>query len=170
MPGGQTDDQTPGGGPRLLTDRKLAFFVPGMPRPQGSMTPVVSKSTGKAFVKNKPTLIQWRNSITDRASDAARRVSWSIVNEAPIYMHCDFYFDRPKSHPKYVREGDYGLKHNGADLDKLVRAVGDALTNASVFGDDKQIVAITAMKRYSTAEKPQGAWVVVSAVGGELWE
>ena len=46
------------------------------------------------------------------------------------------------------------------DLDKLVRAVGDALTRLA-WRDDSQIVAWHAYKHYATPEHPVGARITI---------
>ena len=49
------------------------------------------------------------------------------------------------------------------DLDKLVRAVGDALTRIA-WRDDSQIVAWHAYKHYATPEHPMGAQITIQEV------
>lgn len=156
----------PGGG--SLSPAALTFFVPGVPRPQGSMQAIVSKSTGRAFMKQSPTVVEWRNVVVAKAWDAVEQSNWQVLDEGPVYLYTAFYFQRPKSHSRKRRESDGGIKHDGADLDKLVRAIGDALTVAGVIGDDRQIASIAARKLY--AEKPgdEGAVVMVTRMSAGL--
>jgi crossover junction endodeoxyribonuclease RusA len=148
----------------VLVGPSLMFFTPGMPRPQGSMQAIVSRSTGRAFMKQSPTLHEWRNAVMQSASSAMESHAWPTLDEGPVHLHTDFYFARPKSHSKKRRSLDGGIKDNGSDLDKLVRAIGDALTYAGVYGDDRQITSLQARKFY--AEQPQdvGAVVMVTRV------
>jgi crossover junction endodeoxyribonuclease RusA len=71
--------------------------------------------------------------------------------EGPVEVDLRFYFDRPKSHLNgsgSLRRG-YGPDHTvKPDLDKLVRALLDAGTDAGVWHDDAQVVRLTASKRY----------------------
>jgi len=49
------------------------------------------------------------------------------------------------------------------DLDKLIRAVGDSLTDSGVVTDDSRIVRISARKVYAQGIEP-GASIVVKAL------
>ena len=136
----------------------LSFFVAGTPKPQGSSTPMVSRSTGKAFLKTSPALAQWRNTVVDRALDAIADAGWERVEDAPVQVTLGFEFQRPKSHSKKRRESDNGWHYNRPDLDKLVRAVIDGLTVAGVWQDDGQVSAITTDKSYDSRK---GVYVTV---------
>jgi crossover junction endodeoxyribonuclease RusA len=59
-----------------------------------------------------------------------------------------FYLPRPQSLPKRVT-----AHVKAPDLDKLTRAVFDALTGV-VFHDDAQVVDLVATKRYACAGDP----------------
>nr|DAN37658.1 MAG TPA: Endodeoxyribonuclease RusA [Caudoviricetes sp.] len=50
------------------------------------------------------------------------------------------------------------------DLDKLTRAVFDALTDAGVWRDDSRVVDMRVTKRYEDAEAVPGVWVEVQAL------
>ena len=74
--------------------------------------------------------------------------------DGPVELHVGFELDRPKGH--------YGTGRNAGtvkasapvhpsvapDLDKLVRCVNDAITDAGLWRDDAQVVVIAAAKRY----------------------
>ena len=53
----------------------------------------------------------------------------------------------PKSRPKKVRERGYAPKTTAPDLDKLVRAVCDALQAGGLITSDARIATLTARKR-----------------------
>lgn len=55
-----------------------------------------------------------------------------------------FTFDRPKSAPKSRRV--WPVTRSSGDLDKLCRAVFDALVDAGVMRDDSQVVRLTTSK------------------------
>ncbi len=143
----------------------LSFFVPGVARPQGSMKPIVSKSTGKVFMKQSSTLHEWRAAVMTTASEAIVQYDWECVEEGPVVLSCDFRFVRPKSHTKKRRAEDGGIKDNGSDLDKLVRAVCDSLTYAGVYGDDRQVAWVSAAKRYVESAEDAGVEVTVMRLG-----
>jgi len=62
--------------------------------------------------------------------------------------------------PKTV---DSPLPSVAPDLDKLVRAVGDALAIAGVYADDSRIVRISARKVYAQGIEP-GASISVKTI------
>lgn len=152
----------------------MGFFVPGLPRPQGSMKPMMARGgRGRIYMKQSPHLYEWR----EKVQVEAQRVMATRVAEAgeefpitgPVMLEVAFYFDRPKSHPKIQPERDRGIKSNGADLDKLVRAIGDALTNSGIFEDDRQVASLVARKRYvgpPSGVDEQGAWVSITRMAG----
>jgi len=63
--------------------------------------------------------------------------------EGPVYMTMIFELLRPKS----VKPERRPWPHVAPDLDKLVRAVSDAMTGI-VYRDDAQLVSGTFEKRY----------------------
>lgn len=69
--------------------------------------------------------------------------------EGPVQVHACFVFERPKSH----RKDSYPVTRSSGDIDKLLRATFDALTDAGVWGDDSQVTTVTASKVYGDACK-----------------
>lgn len=134
--------QTP---PQPETVEVLSFYVEGIPIPQGSKKGF--SRMGSTHVQivddNAAKLKPWRNTVRLAAYDAlAGRTGFS----EGVSVFLDFDLPRPKS----VRR----LKpHVKPDLDKLQRAILDALTDAKVWGDDGQVLTIHAVKRYAD-DKP----------------
>jgi len=119
--------------------RKVAFEVINTPVPQGSM---------RAFVINgKPVITYSSKKLSDWrllvASMAKNHVSAAI--EGPVAITLRFRLVKPKSAPKKKRI----FADKRPDLDKLIRAVLDAITGV-VIRDDSQVVAITATKDYGS--------------------
>ena len=73
----------------------------------------------------------------------------------------EFRFHRPKSLSKKV-------KHHTKkpDLDKLQRAIGDALTASGLITDDSCIVEWRARKVYAEQGKPSGASITIWEIAG----
>jgi len=127
----------------------IAFHVLGVPRPQGSK---------RAFVRGgRPVLVEaggaahksWRHTVTCAAHEAAE--GFQFAARAPVQLTLTFTFARPKSHytPKgKLRRGAPSTHTQRPDVDKLVRAVCDSLTDAGVIHDDAQISAIDALKQW----------------------
>lgn len=100
---------------------------------------------------------KWRATVTAHAIAGiihAERQGSRFPITGPATLIVTFHFNRPAYH---YRTGKFRhlLRANapremqvGADLDKLVRAVGDALTDAGAIVDDKQIHLIRAAKKW----------------------
>lgn len=111
----------------------LGFTVNGIPVPQGSLVRT-RHGVRNANKNTKP----WRATVTARAAEEMRGcpLLWG-----PLYAHVVFVMPRPKSHHRANGElrPDAPIYHTGTpDLDKLQRAIGDALTGTAIH-DDKQI-------------------------------
>lgn len=108
----------------------LAVFVPGRPIPQGSM-----RAVGKGvLIHDNAALAGWRKAI-------AWSVRAALGTQAPFLTPvgvCCHFLVTPK------RKGDQ------PDLDKLVRAVLDALTGIA-YKDDKQVAVIEATRTLATS-------------------
>lgn len=106
------------------------FFVPGIPRPQGSKTP----TRGGGMRESSPGLPAWRQAVKLAARRAA---GGELARIEPIRtaVLVDGTFIVP------------GLATDPPDTDKLQRAIGDALTDAGVLADDSLITDWKAKKR-----------------------
>lgn len=129
----------------------LEFAVLGKPIPQGS-----TKAYGSRVVaSNGHVLAPWRNAIGSAA------IGQAILDDlasftGPVTVSATFYFRRPKHH--YGTGKNAGLLRDQAppypvgrgcgDLDKLQRAIGDALVDVSILADDSQIVRWRAAKAW----------------------
>ena len=134
----------------------MTFKVYGVPVPKGSARGFVvpGKDGGRARAvvvqTNKKPLAHWQTQVANEARVALKareRNQQSFGAElppldfdGPIAIDAAFYFNRPKSakrqHPTVK-----------PDLDKLVRAILDALTGV-IWRDDSQVVFIEARKSY----------------------
>lgn len=143
----------------------LAANLPGKPVPQGSMTLMTSRSTGRPFGKYNSNVISHRNELV-----LELQANWGDRPPltSPVELRVDFCFDRPKSH---YRTGRYaGVRKDSApqrhiqtpDVDKLCRLIGDALTIAGVLKDDKLICNLVAAKYWATTDG--GARTLVQVV------
>lgn len=117
----------------------LTLWVPGLPIPQGSMR---SPRAG-VVLHNSPELKSWRDSIAWAAKDEWR--GQPLLDQS-VYLTCGFIFPKParSRHPHW--------RDTAPDLDKLIRAVGDALEGV-VLKNDARIVSVTASKKW-TGERP----------------
>lgn len=124
----------------------ITFFVSGHPKAQGS-----KRHVGKGvMVEMSKDLAPWRRAITDEAIVAAK--GRKLIG--PIGVRAKFYFHRPLGHygkgrnAGFVKASAPTYKTSAPDVDKLCRALGDALTISGVILDDRLIARIEAEKRY----------------------
>ena len=122
----------------MRTDNLISFQVHGLPIPQGSTRAWVIH--GKPIITSSAKgLSTWRRLVADVAQNYAPKEPW----EGPVGIELHFGLPKPKSAPKKKRV----WPDKRPDLDKLTRAVLDALTYV-VFADDSQVIEIQASKDY----------------------
>lgn len=142
----------------------VTFFVAGIPIPQGSKKGFSQK--GSTFVSivddNKTVLKPWRETVT-RIAEASWLDRSKISGAAQV--EAVFVFVKPPS----VKRAHMSVK---PDLDKLVRAVFDGITDAALWEDDGRVVRLVTEKVYGRAP---GVHVTVTEVSadqqtrGEQW-
>jgi Holliday junction resolvase RusA-like endonuclease len=145
-----------------LSPMPISFEVPGEPQPQGSTKAFKHRRTGRVMVtSDNARLRPWRDAVAWHARQALLGGGPLI---GPVKVRVEFRFSRPGGH-----FGKRGLRPAAPrehvvrpDLDKLVRAVLDALSDAGVWRDDAQVVETRARKQYH--EQP-GAVVEIRTVG-----
>jgi Holliday junction resolvase RusA-like endonuclease len=133
---------------------ELWFVVAGLPVPQGSKTYVPTAAGPRGRDGNEQALRSWRGAVADRASAAmVEQVGEVEPFSGAVLLGVDFTFPRPRSHYRtgalagQLRPTAPVWCRRRPDLDKLLRALGDALTGI-VLADDSQIVEVRAAKRY----------------------
>lgn len=128
---------------------EIVFYAEGVPAPQGSKTHV----GGGRLIESSRQVGPWRDAVRRAAVEA---MASRPPIEGPVYLVQVFALPRPKSH--YGTGRNSGRVKRGApsrppvrpDLDKLARAVGDALTGVC-YRDDAQVVNLCAAKYYVTS-------------------
>lgn len=115
----------------------LSFAVGGEAIPQGSKTVY----NGRAVDANAKKLRPWRRQVTGAAKAAAFVAELAEPLEGALALSIEFVFVRPKTAKR-------ALPHVKPDLDKLIRAINDSLTDAGVWKDDGQVTTISARKIY----------------------
>jgi crossover junction endodeoxyribonuclease RusA len=129
--------------------REFDLFVPGVPVPQGSKF----LWKGRMIEKNSHRLHKWRTTIAEAVIGRGWHFDARLVG--PVGVMLTFYLARPKAHYGTGRNAgvlkpDAPIFHTGTpDVDKLVRGVLDALTQARVWRDDCQVASLFADKRYA---------------------
>lgn len=132
----------------VVADRVLRFVVLGVPIAQGSKTFVPTAAGPRSKESNEAKLKPWRASISDQA---AKLVSSPL--KGPVAVRATFVFPRPKSHYRtgkashVLRDASPYWHVSMPDLDKLQRAIGDALAGV-VLVNDSQIARWLVRKTY----------------------
>jgi len=134
----------------------LRFQVYGVAVPKGSARAFVPKGWSRAIVTSANTKTKpWQALVAEGASRALADAGGEQLSGA-IGLEVTFTLPRPASLPKRVVDH---LKK--PDLDKLLRAVKDALTKV-VWHDDSQVVEVIARKRYTQPGEAPSAAIVVT--------
>jgi crossover junction endodeoxyribonuclease RusA len=114
----------------------------------------------EASKKTKP----WREAVRHEAHNAvlALPVGEPFAHNKPCSVRIAFAFPRPKSHSgkNGLRASATSLHAQKPDIDKLCRAVLDAMTGV-VFNDDAQVVALSAVRQWCEPGEQPGAIISV---------
>ena len=140
----------------------MIFEVLGLPQPQGSARAFVNPRTGRPIItSDNKNLKPWRQDVREVA-----HLCWGgrPAHAGAIWLGLLFRFPRPASH-----FGAHGLRPSAPasmtvrpDLDKLVRAVQDALRDAGVYRDDAQVTFLDqCFKRYCLEGEAPGVLIEI---------
>lgn len=128
----------------------LRVRIPGLPAQQGSKRHVGNG----VMVEDNPRLMPWR-------THAIACIEQAIADQdvpkfsGPCLMEVAFFYPRPLAHfgrrvgATYLKPSAPEFKASAPDLDKLLRAVSDALTQAGAWRDDAVLAHVEAVKRYT---------------------
>ncbi len=138
----------------VVTGSRIAFSVPGQPRPQGSHRVLVGPDGRTRVLESAGrALAEWRSAV----AWAARIASRGRPLEGPVAVEATFLVPRP-------RRPAGALPARRPDLDKLLRALLDGLVAGRAISDDSQVTDVWCRKRY--AEGPPETLVEVRPLEG----
>ena len=142
---------------------EIVFFAAGAPAPQGSKTHVGHGVMVESSKRVKP----WRGTVRTAAIKALDGQQ-PRTGPMDVYLRC--IMPRPKSHLRKGKAQTDGWrllpfaprKHTSKpDVDKLIRAVLDALTGVCWY-DDAQVVVVHGEKSYAYRTTPTpGVYVLI---------
>jgi crossover junction endodeoxyribonuclease RusA len=154
----------------VATSHSISFFVSGEPIPQGSSKgfPVkrANGAMGVAITHANPKTMDWRRRIADEAQRRNDEVFEGDRFFRPknknhlgdgVRVVCTFYMHRPKN----AKAGSYPSVY--PDVDKLARAVLDALTDV-LWDDDSQVIVLMVRKQYQKEGEGPGVNVLVENI------
>lgn len=132
----------------------LDVWIAGLPAPQGSKRHV---GAGRMIESNEATLRPWRSTIAFEAIRALEAFDpLGYPSRGPVRVTLGFSFPHTAAHYRTGKGADLlkpsapAVKATRPDIDKLVRAVLDALTGLA-FADDAQVVELLGFKAYGHA-------------------
>jgi len=138
----------------------MEFAADGRPRSKGSHVAQVNPRTRKvrAAAVQEDDLDHWTRAVRG-AVTLQRPTTWAARHAGPVLVLARFLLVRPRRLADTMRaEAPLVVP----DVDKLERALLDALTGL-VFADDRQVVATAMLKTYaSPLERPGVTGVVVA--------
>jgi crossover junction endodeoxyribonuclease RusA len=142
------------------------LFIPGLPTTQGSKRPMpiyrgkkgAKVFTGKvAMVEEIKHTATWRGDVRDALGKA---YEGRPASPNAMAVRLEFVLPRPASTPK-TRPTPFATKKK-LDIDKMTRAIYDAVTSACcVWADDCQVVSEYNTKRIAEIGEPTGVRIVI---------
>ena len=137
----------------------FSMFIPGIPASKGSYRPITgrSRTTGKPVTRLIPMDRKerpWRDHVRDTILSHKHP---TIPPNSYVKIETTFYLPRPKTIPPSKR------KHPTVkpDIDKLQRALYDAITETHIWNDDCQITDVISHKRYAD-DTPTGVFLTIT--------
>ena len=132
-----------------IDNSPLAVFVPGKPAPQGS-----KRHVGRGIlIESSKAVKPWRQDIREALIDEAGQPQRRF--DGAVHVTLDFVLPRPLATPK--RRTPEATKK--PDLDKLERAVLDAISSAGVWPDDSYVVRMSSSKRLAELDETPGCLI-----------
>lgn len=146
----------------------LRIRVHGTPAGQGSKS-YKGRWGGKPILadSNEKALIPWRDAVRSEAQRALEAGAVPIL-EGPIRLRADVLMPRPKAHFRggkqaHLLRPDAPLWCSQTpDIDKVARSICDALTDAGVWRDDKQVADLRIRQLYALIGESPGALITIS--------
>ena len=129
------------------------FFTEGIPVAQGSKNAYV-RGGRAVLVETSKKLPAWRAAVTRAAEATGTR----YPQGQPLAIEAEFVMPRTKA----MRDKPAPPMTQKPDLDKCLRAIGDALTNSGMIQDDSHSVTIRAHKRRAQPGEKTGCWLTVA--------
>lgn len=142
----------------------VSVWVPGTPAPQGSKRYLGAAKPGGRMraVESSKNLPAWRADVRAAFKDQLMTTRtpgvMAFAPYQPVMVKIVFVMPRPVATPK-TRPTPAAVRK--PDIDKLERAVLDALTSAGLWGDDAQVVTVHKHKRIAERGEPTGAMIHV---------
>jgi len=151
----------------------LDIDVPGDPAPQGSKRLLRSPSGKLATVESSARVAPWRTDVRDAILTALdpSPTRPHPPHTGPVEVNLTFRLRRPAAHhtganrTRPVRESAPPYHTGKPDVDKLARAVLDAIDSTGiVYVDDAQVAVLAVGKLYASPGEPPGVHITVRSL------
>lgn len=137
----------------------ITVTVSGTPLPEGSLKAYCRGGRAVIMHDRSQALETWRTRVTITARNAAHQAHWQLPVDQPVKIAACFLLPRPKTVNRL-------LPSTKPDLDKLARAIGDALCprnrHLRVLTEDSRIVEWAIKKRYAGTPEYIGAYITIT--------
>lgn len=142
-----------------MTDQ-IDVWVAGRARTKGSLRPVHNLGTGRVrLIEEVKESGPWRRAISNAV---VREIAMPDAGKGRYRLREGFPWDGPVSvavHCRFPRENgdtaDHPIDIRYGDSDKLLRNVLDALTDAKLYADDRQVTMVSLRKAFVCPEYPK---------------
>ena len=105
----------------------------------------------RIFHSSAKRLLAWRGAVSDYArAEFGKREAL----DEPVIVEVEFLFPKPSSVSR-------DLPSVKPDIDKLLRAILDALEQSGVIVNDSRVTTLSGKKRYAKPDQETGAHIIV---------
>jgi Holliday junction resolvase RusA-like endonuclease len=122
---------------------RFTAFIPGKPAAQGGTVPFKKGDVYRQVTKGSKGLGSWRTACTKafKLMKGSQGIHEPI--KGPLGFRCTFFCQTPQRElTKKSDEPKQPWADTALDMDKMIRAIWDSLTQAEVIEDDKRICRI----------------------------
>lgn len=147
-----------------VTTPAFRFVVLGLPVQQGSKNCRCVNGHGQLYEEHANELRRWRKVVAREARAAFVEFGHTAALDGPLQLTAEFRFPMPASRRAIEKSTGRIWKLSAPDLDKLVRALGDSLTDAKVIHDDARVVRQVVEKT-----EVHQLWTGVDVTVEQLW-
>jgi Holliday junction resolvase RusA-like endonuclease len=131
----------------------LTFTVFGIAQSKGNMRAFTPKGMKFPIVTDSNRNAKsWAQLVAQRASESLEQTPGARIIDGPVRLTVAFFLPRPQKYLIRKWRSRQPAHLTAPDTDKLLRSVGDALSQV-VYRDDAQVVEVLAMKRYAGPEQ-----------------
>jgi Holliday junction resolvase RusA-like endonuclease len=143
---------------------RVSFFAAGVPASQGSKRLVrVRNSNRSIMLESSERVKPWRQTIA-----AVAQMHAVPMHSGDVEMHIVCRWPRPQSHLRAdgtVRDSA-PARPSYADVDKLARAVCDALAGIA-YRNDRQVASLSIQRVWARAGESAGAHIEIIDISGK---